>query len=273
MFNTRYPLIKTIHTFLTVGALGMIFTLSSCGDDGGGENPDPGIDVEELKASAVINLSDADELNLVGVSSFTTGLGTGYTFDQSSETTTCGVESSYIGAPDVAAVWDNGLTIAGFINFGDPRKFERIIDLGKDVEMNIGDNIGENGGMNITFSRRDVSNDLVLTSWISDDGTVNKSTGRLTATDVIVNNSTEFYVATISPSGEMKIQVNGVEVASKMDGHPVTNIERTSNFIGRSNWCFFDLDFSGSMSGLWVFNKVLSAEEISALQEDGESKL
>lgn len=259
---------------LTLGMLcGMLF-ISSCGDDDDGGGPvDPGIDVDQLLSTAVVDFTDPSALNLVGVTNFTTGIGNGYTFDQSAEGTTCGVESSYIGLPDLGAIWADGFTVAGWVNFSESRKFERIIDLGQDVEMNIGDNIGENGALNITFARIDETNDLGLTSWINDDGTLNKSTGRLVAEGAIVNGTTQFYVGTISPSGEMRIYVDGQLVASKSDGHPVVNEARTSNFAGRSNWCFFDLDFKGSMSGLWIFNEVLTQEEITAIYEDGADEI
>jgi hypothetical protein len=246
--------------------------LSACGsDDDGGETPSPGVDVAALKQSAVLDFSTPGDLNLVGVNSFTNGLGTGYTFNASADEPTCGVSSSYIGAPDLGAVWSEGFSVAAWVTFTENRKFERIIDLGKTIEGV--PNIGENGAMNITFSRLDETNDLALTSWISTDGAVNKSTGRLIAEDAIVNGTTQLYVATISPTGQMTISVDGQVLATKADGHPVTNEERTSNFIGRSNWCFLDKDFKGSMSAIWVFNKVLTQEEISALVQDGNQNL
>ncbi len=267
--NTR----KIINLALTGGVLGMFLLISSCGSDDDGGDPTPVVDVSALKQSAVIDFSDPSELNLVGVTSFSTGLGTGYTFDESASTPDCGVSSSYIGAPDTGAIWGEGFSVAGWVNFNENRKFERIIDLGKDMESGIGQNIGDNGALNVTFSRLDETNDLALTSWIDDDRPLNTTTGRLTASNAIVNGSTHFYVATISPGGEMAIYVDGALAASKSDGHPVVNEARTSNFIGRSNYCYFDLDFKGSMSALWVFNKVLTTQEITALYEDGESKL
>ncbi len=272
MFNSKKIFGAVISSSISTAALIGFLFISSCGSDDGGDPP-PSIDVDALKQSAVIDFSDPLELNLVGVTSYQTPLGTGYTFDQSADDSDCGIQSSYIGAPDLGAIWANGFSVAGWVKFTENRKFERILDLGMDLSLNIGDNIGENGAMNVTFARLDETNDIALTSWISDDFAVNKSTGRLIAEDAITNGTTAFYVGTITPSGEMAIYVNGQLVASKTDGHPVVNEARTSNFIGRSNWCYFDLDFKGSMSALWVFNKPLNAAEISALYQDGNSKL
>ena len=272
MFNAKLFTRTALKMALSAGALMAMVFISSCGSDDG-EDPSPTIDVDALKQTAVVDFTDPLELNLVGVTSYSTDLGTGYTFDQSGNEPDCGVASSYIGVRDLGAIWGNGFSVAGWVNFDENRKFERILDLGMDLGLNIGDNIGENGAMNVPFARLNETNDLALTSWISDDGAVNKSTGRLIAEDAITNGSTIFYVGTITPSGEMAIYVNGELIASKTDGHAVVNEARTSNFIGRSNWCYFDLDFKGSMSGLWVFNKPLNTEEISALYQDGMTKL
>lgn len=275
MFDNKQSLINMCRRVMTLGTLSLLFAMTSCGsdDDGGGVTPpiDPGIDVTALKQTAVLDFSDPSELNLVGVTPVENGLGTGYSFQASAAEPTCGVESSYIGAPDLGAIWANGITVAAWVNFSENRYFERIIDFGKTLEGV--ENIGENGAMNVTLARLEDTNDLALTSWISDDGALNKSTGRLIAVDAITNGTTQLYVGTISPTGVMTISVNGQVIATKNNGHPVVNEARTSNFIGRSNWCFLDQDFKGTMSALWVFNKVLTEEEITALVEDGEANL
>lgn len=163
----------------------------------------------------------------------------------------------YIMLDTLGPIWENGFSVAAWVEFEENRYYERIIDFGNGW--------GENGGMNITFSRRGSDNDLVLTSWIDSDSLTNREKGRLAAWDAIVNNKDKLYVGTISPSGEMKIYVDGELVAEKADGHPVANVQRNRNYIGHSNWCSEDPDFKGTMRGVYIYNKPITAEEVKAL--------
>lgn len=269
MFSKFNSMTTHFRFVMTAGALAVLLAASSCGDGNDGPT-DPDIDVDALKSSAVLDFSNPAVFNKVGVETFDNGLGKGFNFNQSAAGPTCGGESSYLGAPDFDAIWEDGFTVATWVTFSENRSFERIIDFGNGT--------GDNGGLNITLSREGETSNLALTSWIPDvDADMNKSTeaggGRLIADDVIVNGQQQFVLATIGPDGVMKIYVNGQNVASKANGHPVANVARTSNYVGRSNWCSLDMDFKGTMSAMYVFNKVLSDKEIKALYQNDVAEL
>lgn len=189
--------------------------------------------------------------------------GSVYTFNADGETKNeCDRPGGdYIQLDTLEAIWENGFSVAAWVEFQENRYYERIIDFGNGW--------GENGGMNITFSRRGSANDLAFTSWIDSDSLVNREKGRLVAWDAIVNNENMLYVGTISPSGEMKIYVNGELVAEKADGHPVANVQRNKNYIGHSNWCTVDADFKGVMRGVYIYNEPITAGQVKALYEAG----
>lgn len=161
---------------------------------------------------------------------------------------------SYVELPTLGEIWQEGFSVTAWVKFTENRKYERIIDLGNGM--------GEREGLPITLSRYDTLNDLVLTSWTSNNSVTNREKGRLIAKDVIKNGEFQFVAATISPAGEMKIYIDGELVAEKADGHGIVNVERAQNFIGHSNYCNEDDDFRGVMDELRLYNIDLSAEEI-----------
>lgn len=166
---------------------------------------------------------------------------------------------SFVALPDIGEIWEDGFSVTAWTMFKENRKFERIID--------IGNGWGEDGGLPITLSRNDTLNDLVLTSWIDSNPVTNRQKGRLIAEDVIKNGELQFFAATISPSGEMKIYVDGELVAKKGDGHAIMNVARSENFIGHSNYCEEDNDFRGVMDEVRLYKINLSAEEINKIYE------
>lgn len=123
------------------------------------------------------------------------------------------------------------------------------------------------GGVPITLSKNDTLNDLILTSWINGDPVMHRQTGRLIAKDVIKNGELQFFASTISPSGEMKIYVDGELVAEKENGHGIVNVSRSENFIGHSNYCEEDADFRGVRDEVRLYKIHLSAEEVSKLYQ------
>ena len=185
--------------------------------------------------------------------------GNRYTFNTVDEDNGCGMPGGdFIKLDTLEPMWNNGFAVAAWVEFKDEeRYYERIIDFGNGW--------GENGGMNITLSRLARSSDLALTSWIDSDSVTNREKGRLIARDAIVNGELVFYTATISPTGEMKLFVNGELVAEKADGHPVANVARNQNFIGHSNWCQEDYDFKGVIDGMYIYNRAITPDEVRAL--------
>ncbi|MCA6074603.1 LamG domain-containing protein [Fulvivirga sedimenti] len=228
----------------------------NCGAD---EEP---VNVEELLMKSVIDFDKDGIFNIVGnVTPFTNGLGTtGYQFNQASDLPGCEESpSSYMTIDSIGPIWNDGFSVVAIVEFSENRYFERIIDFGNGP--------GEQEGFNVTLSRLQESNSLAFTSWINSDSLLNRTRGRVVAADVIENGQPMFIAGTISENGVMAIYVDGVRINRKSNGHPVINIPRTSNFIGRSNWCDEDPDFKGRIETLMIFNKDLSSNEVTALYD------
>ncbi len=249
---------RTFHKSILNGLLLIFLTLilSNCGAD---EEP---VNVEDLLLQSVIDFEKDSLFNIVGnVTSFTNGLGgTGYQFNQASDLPGCEESpSSYITIDSLGPIWQDGFTVAAIVEFTEDRYFERVFDFGNGP--------GELEGFNITLSRLQETSSLAFTSWINSDSLLNRTKGRVIAQDVIENGTPMFVAGTISENGVMAIYVNGVRINRKSNGHPVINIPRTSNYIGRSNWCDEDPDFKGRMETFMIFNRDLSSNEVTALYD------
>lgn len=166
----------------------------------------------------------------------------------------------YVLVPRIGDVWNEGLTVACWASFTEIRNFERLMDFGN--------GIGETYGDNIIFGRLAMSNDLVIESWISTDSAQNRSQGRLVAPNAIKNGEMQFFAATINPAGEMKLYIDGKLVASRPDGQAIKNVGRGRNFIGHSSYCYLDPDFKGLMDEFWLYNRVLTEEELKKLYNE-----
>ena len=86
--------------------------------------------------------------------------------------------------------------------------------------------------------------------------------GSITSTQALVLNQWQYVSITHSTasSNNVTISINGTSVATGTLGLP-TNVTRTSNYIGKSNWG--NPLFTGQMMGMSVWNTALSASQIS----------
>ncbi|WP_457568466.1 LamG domain-containing protein [Desulfurobacterium sp.] len=165
--------------------------------------------------------------------------------------------NGYVKLPPFNAMWDRGMSVCAWAKFEEPRNFERIIDFGNGP--------GDSNGMNVWFGRRGRTNDVCVESWVNADGSFNREKGRLTFPEGIENGRKRFYCFTINNrDGEMTIYIDGKRVARKM-GNPVANVKRFQNYIGHSNWSFFDPDFKGMIDEVKIFNYPLSSRQVAAL--------
>ena len=172
----------------------------------------------------------------------------------------CGQKGGdYISIPAIGGVWEKGITVCAWAEFTRPRFFERIVDLGGGS--------GEEGGYPVFLGRLGRSEEIVLESWISADGDLNRSRGRLSY-PAIKEGRFRFYCGVIKNEGRdrglMELFVDGKPVARK-EGNGVKNVVRAKNFIGHSNWCFNDPDFKGVIDEVYLFNRPLTAREIEEL--------
>ncbi|MFA0963504.1 LamG domain-containing protein [Roseivirga sp. BDSF3-8] len=174
----------------------------------------------------------------------------------------CGLPGGdYIRLPAMGPIWEDGFTFTGWVQFdGEKRNYERIFDFGNGR--------GEDGGMLISLSRLDSTNNLALTSWLDEDPIVNRDKGRVIANDAIVKGVPMYVAAVITPEGTMQIWIDGRKVAEKIEGQPVANIARENILLGRSSYCREDPDFKGLMDEVRIYNRALERDEIQELYED-----
>lgn len=163
----------------------------------------------------------------------------------------------YVKLPPFDAIWSRGMSVCAWVRFKEPRNFERIVDFGNGP--------GDSNGMNVWFGRMGTTNNISVESWINSDGNLNRSKGRLVYPGGIENGKAKYYCFTINNSNrDMAIYINGKKVAEKV-GNPVANVKRFQNFIGHSNWSFFDPDFKGMIDEVKIFNYPLSPRQVAAL--------
>ena len=167
----------------------------------------------------------------------------GYSFD--------GV-NDYISIPPGFADFSSGITISVWANPTSASNFARFIDFGTGA-----------GANNIIFYRGGTTNSLTYNVI---DGAGNSMSNMGYAG--LVLNQWKLYTVTVTPGGAATIYINGSSVATASGFSAPTNITRTSNFIGRSNWSS-DSYYTGSMDDLRIYNRALSASEVLQLYTQG----
>lgn len=174
----------------------------------------------------------------------------------------CGTPGGeHVKLPALNAIWEKGITICAWVKFDFENFYERIVDFSNGT-------IGDLDGVVLWFGRENVSNDLAIESWISEDFTQARTTGKLLAPNAIVNGVLQHYAVTIQ-GDTMRLYVNGTMVAEKK-GNPVRNVPRSSNYIGKSTWCGFDPDLKGFIDEVRIYNRGLSPAEIMMVYNDAE---
>lgn len=103
---------------------------------------------------------------------------------------------------------------------------------------------------------------MALSNWHTKD---EKSIYPLQVTNAIKNGELHHYSATISKTGVMKIYLDGNLIGQHKKGKPIANVARSSNYLGRSNWCAYDPDLKGFLGDVKIYNRDLSEAEIKAL--------
>lgn len=167
----------------------------------------------------------------------------GYVFDGAND---------YISIPPGFADFTNGITISVWANPSSASNFARFIDFGTGT-----------GANNIIFYRGGTTNNLTY-NVIDGSNTSMASMGYA----ALVQNQWKLYTVTVTAGGVGTFYVNGASVYTASGIDAPTNVTRTSNFIGRSNWAS-DSYYAGSMDDLRMYNRALSASEVLQLYNQG----
>lgn len=154
--------------------------------------------------------------------------------------------NDYIELPEGFSRLDNGFSVSLWARPTAVKSWSRFIDFGRGA-----------GNHNIYLARRSSSNDLIFSVYSGG------SWSHLTAVDVIQNDQWQFFAATVDLVGNAVIYKNGHPVASGSISRPA-NINRTHNYIGRSNWSA-DAYYQGQMDDIRVFDYAMRANEVAAL--------
>lgn len=126
----------------------------------------------------------------------------------------------YLDAGDGFTEFANGMTISLWANPSRASVWGRFFDLGNGA-----------GADNIMLARRSNSEDLLFQLY----GTSSQLLGTLTAPAGISLDQWQFFAVTVSGTSA-SLYRNGALVASGTFSAPVSNTQRASNYLGRSNW-------------------------------------
>lgn len=137
----------------------------------------------------------------------------------------------------------NGLTVFAFVNFGSASTWERIVDFGNG-----------SASSNILFARSSTTNTLVFELY---DGSTSR--GKCNVSNGVLNNTIAQYAVTLNGTNCIMYR-NGTQLQSFNYAFLPTNVVRTINYIGRSNWA--DAYFQTEISSLYIYSRALSAAEI-----------
>jgi hypothetical protein len=161
-----------------------------------------------------------------------------FTFDGSND---------YVDMPNGFADFTSGFTCFFVANFGSAASWERLMDFGNGDSSN-----------NILFARSGITNNLAFQIY---NGISQSVSLDITVTDGVLNNELATYAVTLDGTNAYMYR-NGVQIGTAVSAVLPNNIERTNNYIGRSNWVA-DAYFSGEMAVAMLFDKALTADQIA----------
>ena len=163
--------------------------------------------------------------------------------------------NQYAAAPSGFDDFTNGITVLCFADFNGASNWERIIDFGTGTHSN-----------NIFLSRSFTSNDLNFGLY---NGVSQSLSLSLSISNGIANNSWGFYAA--KADGSNAAIFNHLSTNSIVSSVLPTNITRTNNYIGKSNWSNDDF-FDGSIGVLAIFDRALTDAEIAGFYNTYRSR-
>ena len=154
--------------------------------------------------------------------------------------------NDHVSFGSISTNFSTGFSTTFFANFGATTQgWERIFDFGTGQGLN-----------NILAARSGTTDTFAFELYNGSGG----SYGQCTAASTVSNNTWAHYAVTID-GANCKIYKNGVLVATNAYTALPTNVTRTSNFIGRSNWSG-DGYFDSGIGEISMYNRAISASEV-----------
>jgi hypothetical protein len=172
---------------------------------------------------------------LVNGPAFNSAFSGGFVFDSVND---------HVTLPSGFNAFPNGLTINAFVNFGNPTNWERIMDFGNGQASD-----------NILFTRAFTSNTLHFELF---NGSTSR--GSCQIANGVLNNTIAQYTVTLNGS-QCIMYRNGVILQTFSYAFLPTNILRTVNYIGRSNWSA-DSYFESNIYTFQIYSRPLTQAEI-----------
>lgn len=155
----------------------------------------------------------------------------------------------FLRAPDGFADFTGGLTAIFVARPDQVGRWQRFIDFARGANSH-----------NLFFGRSATSEDFIYD--VRGDGN-----GSLVAAETMLPLSNSIYTVVHTPEGLARIYHNGSLVAEQ-SGFPLpSNIHRTSNLIGESNWGQDDA-FSGAISEILLYDTALGDLERESLEQE-----
>ena len=158
----------------------------------------------------------------------------------------------YIELPEINFDYSKGFSIETWVYYEKFNAWSRIIDLGNGP-----------GNDNILFANEATTNNLSFNTYKKSED------HKLTANNVLELRKWLHLAATVDSSGNAKIYKNGEKVVEGTLAIP-TNINRTTNYITKSNWDSDPL-FDGKIANLRMYNRELSQEEVKEFTKKREA--
>jgi hypothetical protein len=174
---------------------------------------------------------------LTAAPTYSTSNGGYYIFDGSTQ---------FGEVPDGFDNFTAGITIMAFVNFGTGNLWERLIDFGNGTQSN-----------NILITRAGTTTNLAFELYNGVSQPISFSNSLING---IINNQWMFVVARLDGTNYRLGNQNGSN--SGASSVLPTNIQRTNNYIGKSNWPDDSL-FGGNMGIVAIYKSALTNQQIT----------
>lgn len=155
-------------------------------------------------------------------------------------------ENDHVSFAALNTDFSQGFTLEAWVWYDSFKNWSRIIDFGNGA-----------GADNILFANIDSTNNLRFDVY---RGAVTQG---ITVTGILETGKWMHLAAAIDASGNAKIYKNGSQIGTGQVNLP-NSLNRTKNYIGKSNWGGNDGYFHGKMSEVRIWNKGRTQAEIQA---------